>query len=95
MTQSPADPQPPRPEAALDVRATMWEMITAYRISQIVRTPATLSLAEHCAAGTVTAASIVPAESTTRPWGATVAVGQAALRPRRRGPRPDASGRHR
>jgi hypothetical protein len=39
-------------------------MITAYRISQIVRTAATLSLAEHCAAGTVTAASIARAEST-------------------------------
>ena len=64
MTQSTADPQPPPPEAALDVRATMWDMITAYRISQIVRTAATLSLAEHCAAGTVTAASIARAEST-------------------------------
>ena len=64
MTQSTADPQPPPTEAAINVRATMWDMITAYRISQIVRTAATLSLAEHCAADTVTAESIARAEST-------------------------------
>jgi hypothetical protein len=42
----------------------MWDMITAYRISQIVRTAAMLSLAEHCATGPVTAASLARAEST-------------------------------
>jgi hypothetical protein len=32
-----------------DVRADMFELIIAYRKSQIVRTAALMSLAEHCA----------------------------------------------
>lgn len=46
-----------------DLSATMWDMITAYRISQLVRTAAILSLAEHCAAGPITAAGVAEAES--------------------------------
>jgi hypothetical protein len=42
----------------------MWGHITAYRISQIVRTAAVFSLAEHAAAGPITAESISTAEST-------------------------------
>jgi hypothetical protein len=44
-------------------RAAMWDMIIAYRTSQIVRTVATLSLAEHCADGPVTAEAVAAAES--------------------------------
>jgi SAM-dependent methyltransferase len=44
-------------------RAAMWDMITGYRLSQIVRAAAALSLAEHCAAGPVTAAGLAAAES--------------------------------
>jgi hypothetical protein len=45
--------------AADDVRSRMWDMITAYRVSQIVRCAAAFSLAEHCLAdGVITAASI-------------------------------------
>jgi O-methyltransferase len=49
--------------AAPDIRARMWDMIVAYRTSQLVRTAALMSLAEHCAAGTVTAESLAAAES--------------------------------
>jgi hypothetical protein len=31
-----------------DVRARVWDMITAYRVSQVVRCAAAFSLAEHC-----------------------------------------------
>jgi precorrin-6B methylase 2 len=41
----------------------MFELIVAYRKSQIVRTAAMMSLAEHCASGSVTADSIAKAES--------------------------------
>jgi hypothetical protein len=41
----------------------MWDMITAYRVSQVVRCAATFSLAEHCQAdGAITAASIAHIE---------------------------------
>lgn len=46
-----------------DVRAEMFELIIAYRKSQIVRTAAMMSLAEHCASGPVTAEVIAAAES--------------------------------
>ncbi|WP_064742872.1 methyltransferase [Pseudonocardia spinosispora] len=46
-----------------DPRAVIWDMITAYRVSQIVRTAALFSLAEHCAEGTVTAGELARAES--------------------------------
>lgn len=46
-----------------DPRAAMWDLIVAYRKSQVVRTAAMLSLAEHCAAGTVTAEGLAKAES--------------------------------
>ena len=46
-----------------DVHAHMFELIVAYRKSQIVRTAAMMSLAEHCASGAVTAESIATAES--------------------------------
>lgn len=46
-----------------NVRATLWDMITAYRVSQVVRCAATFSLAEHCHAdGVITAASIARLE---------------------------------
>jgi len=46
-----------------DVRARMWDMITAYRVSQVVRCAATFSLAEHCeAGGVITAESIARLE---------------------------------
>lgn len=58
----------------------MWDMITAYRTSQIVRTAATFSLAEHCAEeGTVTAESIARAESTDPGTTARLLRGCAAL----------------
>jgi hypothetical protein len=41
----------------------MWDMITGYRVSQIVRVAAALSLAEHCARGPVTADQLASAES--------------------------------
>ena len=44
-------------------RPVMWDMITGYRVSQIVRVAAALSLAEHCARGPVTAEEIASAES--------------------------------
>ena len=43
--------------------AVMWEMITGYRVSQIVRVAAALSLAEHCADGPVSAAEVARLES--------------------------------
>lgn len=46
----------------IDARAAMWDMIIAYRKSQIVHAAARLSLAEHCAAGTVTAELLAEAE---------------------------------
>jgi precorrin-6B methylase 2 len=46
-----------------DVRSDMFDLIVAYRKSQIVRTAAMMSLAEHCASGPVTAESIAAAES--------------------------------
>jgi hypothetical protein len=36
----------------------MFDLIVAYRNSQIVRTAAMMSLAEHCASGPVTAESV-------------------------------------
>jgi hypothetical protein len=55
----------PTVPAGPDIRATMWDMITAYRTSQIVRSAAVFSLAEHCTAeGSITAASIARAEGT-------------------------------
>jgi O-methyltransferase domain/Dimerisation domain len=44
-------------------RPAMWDMITGYRVSQMVRVAAALSLAEHCARGPVTAAELAAAES--------------------------------
>lgn len=44
-----------------DARAVMWHMITAYRVSQIVRTAALFSLAERCASGPVTAEDVAGA----------------------------------
>lgn len=46
-----------------DPRAEMWEMITGYRISQLVRVAAALSLAEHCADGPVSAELVADLES--------------------------------
>lgn len=52
------------PDRELDgARAAMWDMITGYRLSQIARVAAALSLAEHCAAGPVTAEQIAHLES--------------------------------
>ena len=48
---------------AREARTVMWEMITAYRTSQIVRVAAALSLAEHCADDPVSAAEIARLES--------------------------------
>jgi hypothetical protein len=47
----------------IDLPSRMWDMIVAYRTSQLVRTAALLSLAEHCAEGQVTAESLAAAES--------------------------------
>jgi len=44
-------------------QAAMWDMITGYRVSQIVRVAAELSLAEHCADGPVRAEWIAAVES--------------------------------
>jgi hypothetical protein len=44
-------------------RAAMWDMITGYRLSQIARVAAALSLAEHCADGPVTAARLAKLKS--------------------------------
>lgn len=44
-------------------RAAMWNMITGYRLSQIARVAAVLSLAEHCADGPVTATRLAELES--------------------------------
>jgi SAM-dependent methyltransferase len=44
-------------------RAVMWEMITGYRVSQITRVAAALSLAEHCADGPVSAEQLARLES--------------------------------
>jgi hypothetical protein len=52
------------PSVGQDVRSLMWDMIIAYRTSQVVHVAARLSLAEHCAKGVVTAAQISRAEST-------------------------------
>jgi precorrin-6B methylase 2 len=41
----------------------MFDLIVAYRKSQLVRTAAMMSLAEHCASGPVTAESVAAAES--------------------------------
>jgi SAM-dependent methyltransferase len=46
-----------------EARAVLWEMITGYRISQIVRVAAALSLAEHCATGPVSAEQVASLES--------------------------------
>ncbi len=58
----------------------MWDMITGYRLSQIARVAAALSLAEHCARGPVTAEQVATRESadvtaTTRFLRACAAVG--------------------
>jgi O-methyltransferase domain/Dimerisation domain len=60
MTQAVSDSTPVR----ADAREVMWDMITAYRVSQVVHVAAKLSLAEHCAAGAVTAKSVSQAEAT-------------------------------
>jgi hypothetical protein len=54
---------PAEADAMSAARAAMWDMITGYRLSQIVRVAAALSLAEHCAAGPVTAAWLATRES--------------------------------
>ena len=52
------------PDRELDgARTAMWDMITGYRLSQIARVAAALSLAEHCAGGPVTAEQIAQLES--------------------------------
>jgi Dimerisation domain len=43
--------------------AVMWEMITGYRIGQIVRVAVALSLAQHCADGPVSAEQVAGLES--------------------------------
>jgi hypothetical protein len=43
--------------------SAMWDMITGYRLSQIARVAAALSLAQHCFHGPVTAARLADAES--------------------------------
>ncbi|MGH3169985.1 MAG: methyltransferase [Trebonia sp.] len=57
------DQSPPADE--LDTaRAAMWDMITGYRNSQVVRVAAALGLAEHCADRPVTAEEIARLEWT-------------------------------
>lgn len=46
-----------------DARTVMWDWITGYRISQMVRAAAELSLAEHCADGPVSAKELAARES--------------------------------
>lgn len=46
----------------MDARSAMWEMITGYRVSQVVRVAAALSLAEHCEKGPVTAKIVATEE---------------------------------
>jgi precorrin-6B methylase 2 len=48
---------------SVDVRTMMWNLIVGYRKSQIVRTAAMMSLAEHCSDGPVTTQSVADAES--------------------------------
>jgi SAM-dependent methyltransferase len=49
--------------AGPDDYAAMWDMVTAYRLSQLARTAAVLSLPEHLAGGPRTAAEIAQAAS--------------------------------
>jgi len=51
-------------DAERSARSAMWEMITAYRVSQMARVAAELSLAEHCADAPVSARRLAELEST-------------------------------
>jgi hypothetical protein len=65
MQESASSGRPGAARPADDVRARMWDMITAYRVSQVVRCAAAFSLAEHCQAdGVITAASVARQEQT-------------------------------